>query len=138
MGSLVTSFTKSQFQTYVVKSQKWSTIIPFPILIDHKQINFDVASCQFAVHYMFQSREKACYFFHQVQEQLASNGIIVLTTIDSRVISDLILKEMTQYQQNTTNNKKFLRIYSNTINQPNGNEEVKEGQGLCSPLFTFF
>ena len=50
---------------------------------------FDVASCQFAMHYMFQSKEKAHHFFAEISRHLAVGGIFVATTIDSRVIVDL-------------------------------------------------
>lgn len=99
MGSLDISFTTSLFQTYLVQSQKWFQITPFPIYIDQKHLTFDIASCQFAVHYMFQTKQKAHYFFQQIHEQLSSNGIIVLTTIDSRIIAQLILNEASKQQQ---------------------------------------
>ena len=54
---------------------------------------FDVASCQFAVHYMFQTRAKADFFFAQVGRHLRQGGMFVATTIDCRVIREMIAKQ---------------------------------------------
>jgi SAM-dependent methyltransferase len=50
---------------------------------------FDVASCQFAMHYMFQNQAKADHFFAEISRHLSVGGLFVATTIDSRVIVDL-------------------------------------------------
>lgn len=50
---------------------------------------FNVASCQFAMHYMFQNPNKASHFFAEISRHLATGGIFVATTIDSRVVVDM-------------------------------------------------
>ena len=45
---------------------------------------FDVASCQFALHYMFQTVERADHFFSEVSRHLVKNGLFIVTTIDCR------------------------------------------------------
>lgn len=50
---------------------------------------FDVASCQFAMHYMFQTSKKASHFFAEISRHLAKGGVFVATTIDSRVVVDM-------------------------------------------------
>ncbi len=51
---------------------------------------FHVASCQFAMHYMFQSSRKAKHFFAEISRHLAPGGVFVATTIDSRVVVDMV------------------------------------------------
>lgn len=54
---------------------------------------FDIASCQFAAHYMFQTCAKADHFFDQVSQRLRTGGVFVCTTIDCRVIADMVCAE---------------------------------------------
>jgi SAM-dependent methyltransferase len=126
MGNLNSSLTTSQFATYTVQTQRWSTVIPFPVMVNQQKLEFDIASCQFAVHYMFQSRDKARHFFSQIHDQLAPLGVIVMTTVDSRMISNLVLKETTNFPVETENGKRSLRIYSEApLSPPDSN-----GQGI--------
>ena len=55
---------------------------------------FDVASCQFAMHYMFQRKAKADHFFSEISRHLSVGGVFVATTIDSRVVVDLAAEAM--------------------------------------------
>ena len=57
-----------------------------PLTLEDK---FNVASCQFAMHYMFQTKGKAAHFFEEISRHLDTGGIFVATTIDSRVILNL-------------------------------------------------
>ena len=113
MGDLNSSLTTSALNTYTVQTQRWSKIIPFPVMVNTQKLEFDIASCQFAVHYMFQSRERARHFFSQIYDELASHGVVVMTTVDSRVISDLVLKEITDSPLNPKSGMRSLKIYSN-------------------------
>jgi hypothetical protein len=112
MGDLNCSLTKSSLNTYTAQTRRWNKIIPFPILVDDRRLEFDIASCQFAVHYMFQTREKAKYFLCQINQQLAQHGVVVVTTVDSRVISSLVLKEITETRGEPSHGVRSLRIYS--------------------------
>lgn len=62
---------------------------------------FDIASSQFAMHYMFQTETKANNLFAEVSKHLSSGGIFVATTIDSRVILDLIVQQESQHVPNS-------------------------------------
>ena len=53
---------------------------------------FDVVSIQFAVHYMMQTRARARRFFKTVGDLLGMGGVIVLTTVDARVVAEEIMK----------------------------------------------
>lgn len=54
---------------------------------------FDIVSCQFAVHYMFQHRKNADHFFEEVARHLRPGGVFIATTIDIRVIAELLAKD---------------------------------------------
>jgi hypothetical protein len=131
MGDLSSSLTTSPFTTYTVQNQRWSKMIPFPVMVNQQKLEFDIASCQFAVHYMFQSRDKARHFFSQIHDQLASHGVIVMTTVDSRVISDLVLHEITESPLDPKSGKRSLRIYSD----PSLSTSDSNDQGTPPPLF---
>lgn len=117
MGDLNQSLTKSLLNTYHINSRQWNKAIPFPILLKNDRLHFDVASCQFAVHYMFQSRAKAKHFFIQINEQLANNGVVVSTTVDARVISNLILQEVTN-SPNKSNANRSIQFFSDLSSDP--------------------
>ena len=68
-------------------NSKWHDGIPLTI-----NDKFDLVSCQFAVHYMFQSRQKAKHFLQEVSRHLKPGGLFIVTTIDSRVVTDMILE----------------------------------------------
>eukprot|EP01041_Mallomonas_annulata_P004370 gene4370-8698_t len=55
---------------------------------------FDVISCQFALHYMFQTRSTADFFFEQVSTLLRPGGLFIATTVDCRVVADLAMRAM--------------------------------------------
>lgn len=63
----------------------WSNAVP---LTDADV--FDVASCQFAMHYMFQSEAKAHHLFDEISRRLKPGGIFIATTIDCRVVAELL------------------------------------------------
>ena len=55
---------------------------------------FDIVSCQFAMHYMFQSEIKANHFFAEISRHLRENGVFIATTIDSRALADLAAEQL--------------------------------------------
>ncbi|CDW75150.1 UNKNOWN [Stylonychia lemnae] len=55
-------------------------------------IVFDMVSCQFAMHYMFESEKKLRNFLHNVSCKLTPGGFFIGTTIDSdRIVSQMRL-----------------------------------------------
>jgi mRNA (guanine-N7-)-methyltransferase len=52
---------------------------------------FDVVSIQFAIHYMMSSLKRARRFFHTVSRLLDIGGNLICTTIDSRVVVELMM-----------------------------------------------
>eukprot|EP01038_Epipyxis_sp_PR26KG_P004115 gene4115-5866_t len=90
MGSA--SLTNSQLEYHTWKNgsnSTWNVSIPLTV-----KDQFDLASCQFAMHYMFQTSIRANHFFAQVSKHLKENGLYVCTTIDCRIISEMILDNL--------------------------------------------
>ena len=52
---------------------------------------FDIVSIQFAIHYMFSSRDRARRFFQTVSELLEVGGNLIATTIDARIVLDKVM-----------------------------------------------
>ena len=52
---------------------------------------FDVASMQFALHYMGQTEGRMRRFLHEVSRHLRVGGIFIATTMDSRVLIQLLM-----------------------------------------------
>jgi SAM-dependent methyltransferase len=52
---------------------------------------FNVVSIQFAIHYMMSSLKRARRFFHTVSQLLDIGGNLICTTIDSRVVMELMM-----------------------------------------------
>ncbi|CAM9439045.1 unnamed protein product, partial [Pylaiella littoralis] len=52
---------------------------------------FDVASMQFALHYMGQTEGRMRRFLHEVSRHLRVGGVFVATTMDSRVLIQLLM-----------------------------------------------
>jgi mRNA (guanine-N7-)-methyltransferase len=75
---------KSSLDTYLNANKEWKMCTP-PLSAEE---TFDVASCQFAMHYMFQTRERAKYFFHNMSRQLKVGAAFIATTIDARVVAE--------------------------------------------------
>lgn len=51
-----------------------------------KQLSFDIVSCQFSAHYLFQTEEKLRTFLENVTGQLKVGGFFIGTTPDSEVL----------------------------------------------------
>ena len=54
---------------------------------------FDVTSCQFAMHYMFQTPERANHFFSNMSRHLNIGGSFIATTMDCRVVADAVQRK---------------------------------------------
>ncbi|CAN0141695.1 unnamed protein product [Laminaria digitata] len=57
---------------------------------------FDVASMQFALHYMGQTEARMRRFMHEVSRHLRIGGIFIATTMDSRVLIQLLMGQAEQ------------------------------------------
>lgn len=78
---------ETELNTYVLKEDKWE--------MQRGSINrasscdlFDVASCQFAMHYMFQTADRANHFLQNLSKHLNVGGSFIATTMDCRVVAD--------------------------------------------------
>ena len=81
--------TTTPLPTYNMKQKSWSNVPPLS-----EAEHFDIISCQFAIHYMFQSLDRAEHFFDQIQRHLRDGGRLIVTTVDSRVFMDLVFKQI--------------------------------------------
>jgi SAM-dependent methyltransferase len=66
----------------------WKRIIPLQSSSDV----FDIISCQFAMHYMFENRSTTEHFFKEISHHLKENGLFIATTIDCRILLHYIMK----------------------------------------------
>jgi mRNA (guanine-N7-)-methyltransferase len=82
----VHSLSSSSLLTFTFKDD-WKNTIPLS-----PQTQFEVVSCQFAMHYMFASKDRANSFFSQVNQHLVEGGLFIATTVDSRVFLDHVYK----------------------------------------------
>lgn len=53
--------------------------------------NFSTVSCQFAIHYFFQSEEKLNGFLDNVADNLRSGGVFIATFMDGQQVHDLLV-----------------------------------------------
>lgn len=130
-------------------SSKWNNEIP----LKPNDI-FDIASCQFAMHYMFQSSTKAHHFFEEISSRLNPGGIFIATTIDCKVIAEhltqLVYGKSTLApsrvgnENNSMNSKDIFEAmqkeYDKQHQHNNNNEkiiEIKNELGLVILSITF-
>ena len=53
---------------------------------------FNIVSCQFALHYFFQSKETFSNFFNLVEESIVEDGLFISTLFDGFEVFNLLLK----------------------------------------------
>ena len=97
LGAEGVSLNSTPLQTYIPANRSWTVAVPLP-LDDTSTSNgsqFDIASCQFAMHYMFETRQRAGRFFAEISRNLRPGGYFIATTMDSRVVADWALQVMT-------------------------------------------
>jgi hypothetical protein len=55
-----------------------------------KQIVFDIVSCQFSMHYLFETEQKLRAFLYNVSCRLEPGGFFVATTVDAEKVVALV------------------------------------------------
>jgi hypothetical protein len=78
----------SMLSVYDCPSSSWTTRVPLT-----SSVRFCVISIQFALHYFFQSQATAHHLFAQLSRHLLPGGVIIITTIDCRVMRELLLEK---------------------------------------------
>jgi mRNA (guanine-N7-)-methyltransferase len=115
MGNIKENINSSQFETYSPATKLWSKSVPCPV---EKKEKFTIASCQFAMHYMFQDESRANHFFRQVSSNLELNGVLIATTVDSRVVADQAVKVDSESDPSKERDyKKNLSVYADSENK---------------------
>lgn len=131
MGDVQETLNASAFDTYDPSTKQWSRTIPCPPPsssppLQHSQrqrqtINkFTIASCQFAMHYMFQDIHRANHFFQQVSSNLQLGGVLIATTVDARVVADLAVRVDSEAPSGPRDYDKDLSIYADAIGDEEG------------------
>jgi SAM-dependent methyltransferase len=120
LGAVGVSLNTTPLQTYSFTTRKWATTIPLPLNEAARNAQFDVASCQFAMHYMFETRARASRFFDEISRNLRAGGYFIATTMDSRVVADWALQQMTEGNSTHPNktddeHEEELCIYSDNV-----------------------
>lgn len=82
----------SELLTYVLSESRWQKIVG-GINRNCSCDKFDVVSCQFAMHYMFQTPERADHFFSNLSRHLEIGGSFIATTMDCRVVADAVQRK---------------------------------------------
>jgi hypothetical protein len=85
----VSSLSRDSLMTYDNGRKSWRQEIP--LISPDTDNTFTIASCQFALHYMFQTRHRAQHFFSEISRLLAPGGVFIATTMDSRVVADMAM-----------------------------------------------
>lgn len=73
---------------------------------------FDVVSCQFAIHYMFESRDVLNAFADNVASKLRVGGYFVGTCMDGHLVDQLLTKLTTRSARGSKNGKLIWSITS--------------------------
>lgn len=91
---------------------------------------FDVASCQFAMHYMFQSSAKAHHFLEQVSRHLKPGGVFIATTMDCRVVAEALSEQLygcfdeSQSYEQVGDMQKYAGIGAKKVDAADGGAEA--------------
>ena len=92
------------------KSGQWLKQVPLSVAD-----RFEIASCQFAMHYMFQTVNKARNFFVEISSHLNQGGLFIATTIDCAAVvelfSELIYGEVDLSSDSSIGSKRSARLF---------------------------
>jgi ubiquinone/menaquinone biosynthesis C-methylase UbiE len=70
----------------------WKRVIPLNQEKEKEKDTFDIISCQFAMHYMFENKHSCSHFFHEISNVLKEKGYFIATTIDYRILLHCLIK----------------------------------------------
>lgn len=101
---------------------------------------FDIASCQFAMHYMFQSAKQAHHFFAQIAAHLKPGGVFIATTMDCRVLAEALSEQLhgcfdESLQQDAANSLQSNKNYAGIAPLKNGASGGVETVETSADLF---
>lgn len=148
MGDISATLNTTCLDTYDPSVKHWEKSIPCPAerggtdahetgTGTRENDKFTIASCQFAMHYMFQDSARAHHFFRQVSSNLRLHGVLIATTVDARVVADAAVRVDSEFdssgssQQQRSEYKKDLSIYADDIE---GSGDDTEVQKISCPL----
>jgi hypothetical protein len=89
---------------------------------------FNVSSCQFAIHYMFENKTTFYNFMRNVAECTAENGYFIATTYDGRQVFNMLRRlKMGQQVERYIGDKKIWSIQKNYDNTTFEDNETSLG-----------
>lgn len=125
----------SQYEYGKIPTGQWRNIVPLSVTD-----TFNIASCQFAIHYMFQSQSKANHFFDQVSRHLKIGGQFIVSTMDCRVLAQMLAEEDSGVLDDNCdyddNESKKMKL-ENTINKKEKILKIKNELGNNILKITF-
>ena len=74
---------------------------------------FDVVSCQFAIHYFFESTDKLNAFCYNVDKMLLPNGYFVGTALDGNIVNNKFSNQDTSVLRGEVNGKVIWQMEKN-------------------------
>ncbi len=129
------SLATNHLHMYDLKTKSWTTNTA-PLPSPEFDGKFNVASCQFAIHYMFQTRQRASRLMMEISRLLAPGGVFIVSTMDCRVVEDMALAHISGSENSDMNHKDVTRSKSNQQKekefslQITSEIEVGDGGGL--------
>lgn len=93
---------------------------------------FDVVSCQFAIHYFFESTDKLNAFCYNVDKMLLPNGYFIGTALDGNIVNDRFSTQDTTVLRGEMNGKivwqmekKYDYYAENSVDDENIGKEIQ-------------
>jgi mRNA capping enzyme/mRNA capping enzyme, catalytic domain len=74
---------------------------------------FQLGSCQFALHYFFETKEKIHGFLGNLTETIVKDGYFIATCYDGKTVFDMLIEKEIEYEETYTirkDNKKIFEI----------------------------
>ena len=97
-----------------------------------KIVKFDRISCQFSIHYMFESKETLANFKKNINDYLAPGGYLICTCFDAEKVIDLLgdTDKFSAYYTNEKGEKKLLWQIIRKFEKKEKNQIYEEGNGI--------
>ncbi len=97
-----------------------------------KQVKFDRISCQFSIHYMFESNDTFNNFKKNINDYLAPGGYLIATCFDAEKVNELFgeTEKFSSYYTDSKGNKKLLWQIIKKYNKLDKNEMYGVGNAI--------
>lgn len=103
----------ASYGTFLAETNSWLASTPSDLSPFHYPQELHVVSCQFALHYIFESESRCRHFFSQVSSSLMPGGYFIATTVDCAAVVDLLCEAATMDIPKDTGNQVIIAINKN-------------------------